>query len=162
MNHSASIRPAQARDAPAIADLTMQLGYEVPPPLVAERLGRLLSRGDQQFLVADLDGGVVGWVHVAVMEFIETGAFAVIGGLVVDRRHRKQRIGRLLMTDAEAWARRHGCSIVRLSSSAFRTESHRFYEHLGYSNIKTQYSFVKPLDRAGEDAIRGLVPRVHP
>jgi len=157
-----TIRPAQSADARAIVDLTMQLGYEVAPALVAERLERMTARGDQQFLVADVDGGVVGWVHVAVMEFIETGAFAVIGGLVVDRRHRKKGIGRLLMTEAEAWARGHGCPIVRLSSSAFRTESHRFYQHLGYANIKTQYSFVKPLDRAGEDAIRGLVPRVHP
>ena len=157
-----TIRPAQSADARAIAELTTQLGYEVAPALVAERLARMVAGGDQQFLVAELDGDVVGWVHVAIMEFIETGAFAVIGGLVVDRRHRKKRIGRLLMNAAEAWAGEHGCSIVRLSSSAFRTESHRFYEHLGYANIKTQYSFVKPLDRAGEDAIRGFVPRVHP
>ena len=140
----------------------MQLGYEVAAPLVAERLARMLARGDQQFLVAELDGDVIGWVHVAIMEYVETGAFAVIGGLVVDRHHRKKSIGRLLMTGAETWAREHGCSIVRLWSSAFRTESHRFYEHLGYANIKTQYSFVKPLDPAGEAAIRGFVPRVHP
>jgi len=134
----------------------------VAPALVAERLVRMLARGDQQFFVADADGDVAGWVHVAIMEFIETGPFAVIGGLVVDRRHRKKRIGRLLMNSAEIWAREHGCSIVRLWSSAFRAESHRFYEHLGYVNIKTQYSFVKALDPSGEDAIRGFVPRVHP
>jgi len=156
------IRPAQSSDARAIAELTMQLGYEVAPPLVAERLVRMTARSDQQFLVAELDGDVIGWLHVAVMEYIESGAFAVIGGLVVDRRHRKQRIGRLLMTEAETWARGHGCSIVRLSSSAFRTEAHRFYEHLGYANIKTQYSFVKALDQAGAAAIRGFVPRQHP
>jgi GNAT superfamily N-acetyltransferase len=158
----ALIRPALSADAAAIAELTIQLGYEVAPVLVAERLARMTAHGDQRFLVAELDGDVVGWVHVAIMEYIETGAFAVIGGLVVDRRHRKKNIGRRLMTEAEAWARECSCSIVRLSSSAFRTESHRFYEHLGYANIKTQYSFVKPLDRAGEDAIRGFVPRVHP
>jgi len=157
-----TIRPAQSADARAIAELTIQLGYEVAPALVAERLVRMMARGDQQFLVAELDGDVVGWVHVAVMEYIETGAFAVIGGLVVDRHHRKQRIGRLLMTEAEAWARGHGCSIVRLWSSAFRTEAHHFYEHLGYANIKTQYSFVKPLDQAGATAIRGFVPRGQP
>lgn len=157
-----TIRPAQSSDASAIAELTIQLGYEVAPALVAERLVRMTSRGDQQFLVAEIDGDVVGWVHVAVMEYIETGAFAVIGGLVVDRRHRKQRIGRMLMTEAETWARGNGCSIVRLWSSAFRTEAHHFYAHLGYANIKTQYSFVKPLDQAGATAIRGFVPRGHP
>jgi len=155
-------RPAQSADVRAIADLTMQLGYEVAPPLVAERLGRMLSSGDQQFFVAEADGDVVGWVHIHIIEYVETGRFAVIGGLVVDRRHRKKRIGRDLMTRAETWARQHGCSIVRLWSSAFRSESHRFYAHLGYVNIKTQYSFVKALDPSGEDAIRGFVPRVHP
>jgi GNAT superfamily N-acetyltransferase len=158
----ASIRPAQRSDARAIAELTMQLGYEVAPPLVAERLARMLAQGDQQFLVAETDGDVVGWVHVDTIEYIETGRFAVIGGLVVDRHHRKKSLGRQLMTAAETWAREHGCSIVRLWSSAFRADSHRFYEHLGYVNIKTQYSFVKALDPAGEDAIRGFVPRVHP
>jgi GNAT superfamily N-acetyltransferase len=157
-----TIRTARASDAPAIAELTIQLGYEVAPALVAERLVRMMASGDQQFLVAELDGDVIGWVHVAVMEYIETGAFAVIGGLVVDRRHRKQRVGRRLMNEAETWARGHGCSIVRLWSSAFRSEAHRFYEHLGYANIKTQYSFVKALDPAGADAIRGFVPRGHP
>jgi GNAT superfamily N-acetyltransferase len=157
-----TIRPAHSSDARAIAELTIQLGYEVAPALAAERLVRMTASGDQQFLVAELDGDVIGWVHVAVMEYIETGAFAVIGGLVVDRRHRKQRIGRRLMTEAETWARSHGCSIVRLWSSAFRTEAHRFYERLGYANIKTQYSFVKALDPAGADAIRGFVPRRHP
>jgi GNAT superfamily N-acetyltransferase len=157
-----TIRTARTSDASAIAELTIQLGYEVAPALVAERLARMTARGDQQFLVAELDGDVMGWVHVAVMEYVESGAFVVIGGLVVDRRHRKQQIGRRLMTEAEAWARGHRCSIVRLSSSAFRTEAHRFYEHLGYANIKTQYAFVKALDQAGTDAIRGFVPRAHP
>ena len=157
-----TIRSAQPSDTRAIAELTIQLGYEVALPTVAERLGRMLAHGDQGFLVAEADGDVVGWVHVAIIEYIETGPFAVIGGLVVDRRHRKKSLGRQLMTGAETWAREHGCSIVRLSSSTFRTESHRFYEHLGYVNIKTQYSFAKPLDPSGEDAIRGFVPRVHP
>lgn len=157
-----STRPAEVADSRAIAELTMQLGYEVAPSTVAERLARMVARGDQRFLVAELDGDLVGWVHVALMEYIETGAFAVIGGLVVDRRLRKHGVGRVLMAQAEEWAKEQGCVIVRLWSSAMRTEAHRFYEHLGYANIKTQYSFVKPIGPAGQDAIRGFVPRVHP
>src|SRR5262245_14746802 len=129
-----SIRPAQTSDARGIADLTRQLGYEVDPSRVAERVGRLLSRADQQFLIAELDGDMVGWVHVGIIEYIETGAFAVIGGLVVDRSHRKHGVGRALMARAEEWAREKECVIMRLWSSAMRTEAHRFYEHLGYAN----------------------------
>ena len=95
-------------------------------------------------------------------EFVESAAFVVIGGLVVDRAHRKRGIGSLLMERAEEWARTQGCSLVRLWSSSIRVEAHRFYEHLGYRNIKTQYSFVKPVAAAGQDVLRSLVPKVEP
>ena len=157
---AATIRTAQVSDAEAIAALTTQLGYEVEPSAVADRLSRLLSRNDQQFLIADDDGRAVGWIHMVIAEFVESGAFVVIGGLVVDRDHRKQGIGRRLLAHAEAWAVKNGCSIIRLWSSSRRTEAHRFYERIGYTNIKTQYSFMKSLDGAGSDAFRGFVPDV--
>ena len=109
-----SIRVARASDAPEIAELTRQLGYEVETSAVADRLSRILSRPDQEFLVAERDGQPVGWVHVVISEYVETGAFVVIGGLVVDRSYRRTGIGGLLMAHAEEWARKHGCSLVRL------------------------------------------------
>src|SRR5512144_100176 len=118
------MRPAQTIDARAIAELTTQLGYDVSASAVAERLARIVGRDDQQFLAAELDGDLVGWVHVGVMEYIETGPFAVVGGLVVDRNLRRQGVGRALMARAEEWAREQGCVIVRLWSSAMRTEAH--------------------------------------
>jgi ribosomal protein S18 acetylase RimI-like enzyme len=66
------------------------------------------------------------------------------------------------MAEAEAFAREHGCPVVRLRSSATRARAHRFYEGLGYINVKTQYSFVKALDARGDEAVRRLVPRVDP
>ena len=157
---SVPIRAAQLSDARAIAELTMQLGYEVAPATLAERLKRLLPKDDQRFLVAEHDGDVVGWVHVVIVEYVDTGVYAEIGGLVVERRQRKKGVGKLLMTRAEEWAREKGCSVVRLRSSAVRTEAHRFYEGLGYSNIKTQFTFVKAIGPAGAEAVRGFVPRV--
>lgn len=160
MGERISIRPAQIADARSISELTTQLGYDVPPSTVGERLARLVGRSDQQFLVAEMDDDVVGWIHVVTIEYIETGAFGVVGGLVVDRTHRKHGVGRALMARAEDWVRGQGCTLMRLWSSAMRTESHRFYEHLGYANVKTQYTFVKALDPSAREAIRGFVPRV--
>jgi GNAT superfamily N-acetyltransferase len=135
-----SIRVAQLSDADDIARLTTELGHNVPQSAVATRLPRILSRQDEQFLVADLDGRPVGCVHTAIAEYIEAEAFVVIGGLVVDKNHRRKGIGRRLMAEAEEWARKRGCSVVRLWSSSVRAEAHRFYQALGYTNIKTQYS----------------------
>ena len=153
------IRVAGHSDAQYIAELTAQLGYDVTVSSVTERLSRILSRQDQLFVVAEIDRRVVGWLHAAISEYVESGAFVVIGGLVVDRSHRRAGIGRALMKHGEEWAKKQGCSVVRLWSSAVRSESHRFYERIGYRNIKTQYSFLKSLDATRGDDVRGFVPR---
>lgn len=154
-----SVRLARTSDANDIARLTVQLGYEVEASIVGARLSRMLSRPDHQFFVAEDDGRVVGWLHAAIAEFVEVEEFVVIGGLVVDERHRRKGVGRLLMCRAEDWARTHGCSIVRLWSSVSRTAAHVFYQELGYRKIKTQYSFVKSFDAADDDLSR-FTPRV--
>ena len=155
-----SVRAARVTDADAIRELTSQLGYDVESSFVTDRLARILSRSDQQFLVAELEGQPVAWIHLVIADYVETGPFAMIGGLVVEVNHRRQGIGRLLMQHGEDWARTQGCPIVRLWSSSSRIAAHRFYEQLGYANIKTQYSFVKSLDGNAAEQIRMFVPRV--
>jgi ribosomal protein S18 acetylase RimI-like enzyme len=102
---------------------------------------------------------VVGWLHAAISESIEGDPDVAIVGLVVDNGHRGQGIGRQLLEDAERWAREQRCAVVRLRSSAGRTAAHQFYEHVGYTNIKTQYSFVKSVERGASD-FRAFVPRI--
>lgn len=160
MENIVSVRRARLSDAEGIAYLTTQLGYEAEGPAVTARLSRILDRPGQQFLVAEHEGRVVGWLHAAVWEFVETGGFVVIGGLVVDRSMRRQGIGRALLANAEAWAQAQGCSVVRLWSSVARTAAHQFYEQLGYTNIKSQYSFVKSVDSSAEGDFRGFIPQI--
>ena len=155
-----STRVARTSDAGEIAQLTAQLGYDVTEAEAHDRLSRILVRDDQRLFVADLDDRAVGWVHVVCAEYVDAGPFVEIVGLVVDRKHRRLGIGRALMGRAEVWAKELGCSIVRLRSSATRSGAHRFYEALGYTNIKTQYSFIKPLDPAAATLVRTFVPRV--
>jgi predicted N-acetyltransferase YhbS len=155
-----TIRVARTSDAQVIAQLTAQLGYDVTASSVTQRLSRILSRQDQYFLVAEVDGHLVGWLHAAISEYVESGAFVVIGGLVVDRNHRRKGIGRALMKHGEEWAKKQGCSVVRVWSSAARVASHQFYERLGYRHIKTQYSFLKSVDAARGDDMARCVPRV--
>src|SRR6266545_3923401 len=95
-------RPARKEDAPAIAALVTQLGYDAVPGEVAERLARLLMKSDHRFVVAEADGRLLGWVHVELSESVDSDAFALIAGLVVDRSHRRQGVGAALMAEAEA------------------------------------------------------------
>lgn len=143
-----------------MANLTSQLGYELLASDAADRIRRILSRTDHRLLIAEIDEMVVGWVHAAIFEFLESEAFVLIGGLVVDAKHRRRGIARLLMGHVEGWGKTQGCFIIRLSSSVTRAGAHRFYGRLGYKNIKTQYAFIKVLDGPRSDDIRRFVPRV--
>jgi GNAT superfamily N-acetyltransferase len=148
-------------NAGEISRLTGHLGYEVSPADVSARLSRMLGREDQQFLVAELNGRPVGWIHVGVAEYIETGAFAAVNGLVVDRDVRSRGVGQLLLERAEEWARDRDVPLIRLWSTTSREGAHRFYERQGYMKIKTQYAFVKSL-RPGQNDFGSLIPRVKP
>lgn len=153
-------RTARITDADDISSLTAQLGYDVEPSQVRARLSSILARPDHLFHVAEDDGRVIGWIHATIAEYIEVDRFAVVGGLVVDRDRRKAGVGRLLLDAAERWAARQGCSVVRLWSSTPRTAAHRFYEAVGYTRIKTQYSFARSLAPGGAEAFGHFVPRV--
>jgi len=96
-------RLARQEDAPAVAALVGQLGYDAAPRDVADRLVRLLARPGQRFIVAEADGRLLGWVHVELADYVDSETYAQIAGLVVDRAHRRQGIGAALMAEAEAW-----------------------------------------------------------
>ena len=125
---SASIRVAVSADAGEIAELGNQLGYDLGTPETAERIRRVLARNDQRVFVAEVNLVLVGWVHAIFAEYFESEAFVLVGGLVVDKNHRRQGIAGMLMASAEEWARERGCFVVRLTSSSTRTAAHRFYE----------------------------------
>ena len=143
-----------------MANLTAQLGYDVTPSAVRERMAQILARTDQQLFIADDAGRPVGWLHAAIGVYLEADPFVMIAGLVVDTNCRGQGIGRTLMDRAEQWARENNCSLVRLSSSAGRLAAHRFYERLGYSKVKTQYAFAKSFSGDAAATVQRLVPRI--
>ena len=155
-----TLRLARATDAEDIVQLTKQLGYDLTMADAVERVRRIVARDSEQFLIAEVGGCSVAWVHAALVEYVESEPFVIIGGLVVDKAHRRQGIASTLMERVEEWAKLRGSRVIRLSSSSTRTGAHAFYEGLGYENVKTQYAFVKLLDGVGEGSIKRFVPRI--
>jgi hypothetical protein len=49
------------------------------------------------------------------------------------------------MAEAERWSVERGVLEVRLRSNVIRKDAHRFYESLGYANVKSQFTFYKRL-----------------
>jgi GNAT superfamily N-acetyltransferase len=140
------IRRAEERDAAALAALATQLGYPTTPEEALQRL-RMLSAPELHavFIAETAGGAVAGWVHVSANHLIESEARAEVNGLIVDERQRSAGAGKLLLDEAERWAREHGCSAVNLRSNVIRERAHQFYLRNGYEHYKTQKAFRKKL-----------------
>ncbi len=139
-----NIREAIQSDVPVLAELANQLGYPCTPEQMSLRLELLGGRSGNGVLVAEGESGVVGWLHVSGMYFLESAAFAEVLGLIVDKEHRGKGIGKALLDGAVRWAAEHGYNKLRVRSNVIREDAHRFYEREGFRRVKTQVV----LDRA--------------
>lgn len=141
-----TIRAAEAADAMSIAELSDALGYPISTEAARARLEGLLARPDQMVLVAELSSsGVIGWIHAAEQELIESGLHCEILGLIIGAGQRGQGIGRELVARVEEWARRRGLRQISVRSNIMRAESHPFYLRLGFGRVKTQHAYRKEI-----------------
>ena len=154
------VRLAAAADAARLAELSEILGYPVASASLAARLERLLARVEDAVLVAEAESGVVGWVHGAEQDLLESGRRCEILGLVVDPAYRSHGVGRGLVTAVEQWAANRGLEQMTVRSNVARAESHPFYQRLGYIRTKTQHAYRKAL--SGAPSPGGAAPRSFP
>ncbi|MDB6026800.1 MAG: hypothetical protein JWM68_3023 [Verrucomicrobiales bacterium] len=145
MNKRISIRRAKERDASSIATLSGTLGYEVPARVMRDRLRDVLASEYDLMIVAISDGVVVGWLQAHSAYIIESGFRVEIVGLIVSPEQRRCGVGRLLVAEAEQWARNISAERIVVRSNIQRAESHIFYPALGYSPTKTQTVYRKEL-----------------
>lgn len=138
------IRSAELKDAPALAKLTQQLGYEVNIRTTEARLSRILAFDFHKVFVYE-DDTVTGWAHVYGKALIELD-YAEIGGIVVDQNIRRSGVGLKLMKACENWAKENGYEEIRLRSGEKRKQAHQFYLSLGYEHIDEQKVFKRTLD----------------
>lgn len=141
-----SLRPAGMADATEITRLCAELGYPASLEDMTARLGVVLSAGDRQVFVVEDGNRLLGWIGVELRTSLETGRKAEIVGLVVDAGARRSGTGRRLVSAAESWVRQHGLDAVTVRSNTVRTESHPFYEGIGFVRRKSQHVYFKTLE----------------
>lgn len=139
------IRRARVGDAARLAELSTQLGYPANAKQMRPRIERLRPAAQNAAFVADLDGTVIGWLHVSVTPLLEVALRAEVNGLIVDETARSAGTGARLLSSAEKWARAKGCKSMSVRSNVVRDRAHRFYERNGYEHYKTQKAFRKDL-----------------
>lgn len=145
MNAAPAPRAATPDDAAGIARLSGQLGYPVDAASMAARLQQLLPR-DSHFIRVAADGPhLLGWIAAEQRLTLETGDSFEIVGLVVDRDAHRGGIGSTLVAAVADWARSRGGPRLIVRSNVVRTESHPFYERLGFARVKSQHVYRRDL-----------------
>jgi len=140
-----SIRPAEERDAEAVAALFEEWGHPLSCDEVRRNIRAFTQTPSHRFLVAEIGGAVVGFAAMnTALSPARPGKIGVISGMSVAPRHQRRGIGRRLVECAEQWLRSEGASYIRVTSASHRAETaHRFYPALGY--LQTGIRFDKDL-----------------
>lgn len=137
-----SVRSAADGDIARIVALASQLGYDVDETHVRDTLRQ--RSGDFAVFVA-VAGDVVGWIGVRALQTVTRGRTGEVEGIVVDERRRSRGAGKLLLENAERWARERGCSSLRVHTNVVRDRAHAFYRRERYQLVKSQHLFEKGL-----------------
>jgi GNAT superfamily N-acetyltransferase len=117
---------------------------------MARRLRRVLGRAEDLVLVAEAaPAGIIGWIHAAERETLESDQRCEILGLVVDSAHRTRGVGRELANAIERWALGRGLGEIAVRSNVSRVESHLFCQRLGYHRVKTSHTYRKSVSGQG-------------
>lgn len=139
-----TIRAATDNDIPRILELYRQLDINASKgdlddnPINIEwqsAFAQIKAMPGHELLVAEEDGEVVGTTVLLIIPNLSHNAspWAEVENVVVDRKHRRQGIGKQLMEYAVARARQAGCHKIQLSSNKKRRGAHSFYGELGFS-----------------------------
>lgn len=134
-----SIRKAERQDLPRIVELYEELTEEklsVSQDTVNRVFDEIEAMPNQEFLVAEKDGFVVGTLFVQITPNLSHGArpWAILENMIVDSRYRRQGIGRQLVESALERCREAGCYKIQLLSNKKRREAHQFYRTIGFED----------------------------
>ena len=139
-------RPAERADLPSIVRLladderaSQRERCEDPlPESYYAAFEKINSDANHELIVAELDGEVIGTLHIIFLTFIgfQGGLRAQIESVRVDRRYRDQGIGSEMLKWTINRAKERGSHLVQLTTHLSRKNAHRFYERLGFKGTQ--------------------------
>ena len=137
------IRPFRPTDEPAVVALWERCDLTRPWNDPHKDIARKLAVRPDLFLVAELDGVVVGTVMAGY-----DGHRGWINYLGVDPGCRRKGVGRALMAEAERLLRLEGCPKINLQVRTGNAEAIEFYRRVGFA-VDDVVSFGKRLEHDG-------------
>ena len=134
-----TLRPAEASDAEAIANLFTDEGYPAGPSDIVVRLERFAAP-DARVVVAEHDGALLGFIAFHALPRFEHDDWIIrVLALVVDAGARERGVGRTLMAEAERVGIALGAAFIEVTAGHHRPEARHLYESIGYDASVTAY-----------------------
>ncbi len=145
------IRKARGFDAESIQRLYASLVKDPAVRVSPEQVERMFSSSRSYLLVYE-EGGVHGTALLSLCDdaMYQMQPFGIVENIVVSDSMRGKGIGSRLLEFIDAVCRETNCSKIMLSSSAVRTDAHRFFVSHGYNGdlkkgfVKYRKAFSKP------------------
>lgn len=138
------IRTATVADAASIARLSGQLGYPANEETVVENLHQLRENNTGEVWVCEQNSTVAGFLYGQQLIDLSSGIYYEVMALVVDENYRSRGIGAEMMKVVIAKCKSEKINQLVLRSRTTRKDAHRFYEKLGFVEIKEQKVFSYP------------------
>ncbi|WP_087022314.1 GNAT family N-acetyltransferase [Thaumasiovibrio subtropicus] len=132
------IRNALGSDGFGINEVSKHLGYaELSSSSASSKLEELLNTTLDQVYVAEIDGHIIGWLHLSYARRLASDNYFEICGLVVSPDFRGRGVGKHLVQ----FAQDKNDGKMRVRCNELRVESHKFYEAVGFHSNKLQRVF---------------------
>lgn len=139
-------REFATNDIPQLVGLIKQLGYDVAVDELKIRLELITSNKKGAVFVAENSKQrLVGCVQAMIDTRLACGTFGEIVSLVTEISVRGQGIGKQLIEESVKWMKAKGQTRLRVRCNSIRNETHKFYNHLGFVERKSQKFFEKPI-----------------
>jgi GNAT superfamily N-acetyltransferase len=126
------IRDARPAHIATVRRLIAQLADAPDEAEFRGRFERVSAESAHRIIVAEVEGEVVGVLHVFERPALEKPCEAIVQALVVDGERRGAGIGEALMREAEAWAAARKLASTALYTRIDREAARLFYERIGY------------------------------
>jgi GNAT superfamily N-acetyltransferase len=140
-----TVRPAQVKDAEALAGLFVRLGYTTSAAVVAGQFSVYQPGSAFHAFTAELASvegppRLVGAATVSIQQRLYAPRpVAQLTALVTDAEARQLGVGRALVKAVTELARTTHCERLFVRSDRRRTESHDFYRMLGFDEVNLTF-----------------------
>ena len=136
-----TIRESTFDDIPSLLELLYELGRPKPQKdneleTFIKLLKNYMQEDDRKILVAQIENlKIIGMMSIVFLSRLNQNTLEMyVPELIVSQNYHSKGIGKKLINFSIDLGKEKKCHRMRLESGNQRTESHKFYQHLGFEN----------------------------